>query len=385
LKREPAKPENSLQARFGNGYVGANGVRPSIAEYPVLQQPHAKADGYSPDERRRQIRVARPGSIVMVRVVLLLLIIFSGLSQAQEAQKVRVGLGYLPDVQFAPFYLGVVQGLYEKQGLEVEFQHGFVTELYPLLAQGKLDFVVGDAEDVMSLPIETPFKYLMAMYQKVPNALFSLADKNIKTIQDLKGKRIGIPGMFGSSYTSLQAVLQAAGLTEQDVTLEQIGFTQLEAVLSNRVDVAMGFINNEPIVLKNQGVDINVIDAGMYNPAPGNGIMTSEAVFENPDLVKRFISASQEALAVTIQDPQKAFDASKQYVENLGDDRMEVLMTSIALYSSDYTREMGLGFTSPEGWQKTLELLTSTGRVTTDLPAAAFYSNAFLTSGVGNH
>jgi NitT/TauT family transport system substrate-binding protein len=321
---------------------------------------------------------------LFISVVLLLLIAFVSLSQAQETQKVLVGLGYLPDVQFAPFYLGVVEGLYKAEGLEVEFQHGFATELYPLLAQGKIDFVVGDAEDVMSLPVETPFKYLMAMYQKVPNALFSLADKNIKTLQDLKGKKIGIPGMFGSSYTSFQAVLQAAGLTESDVTVEQIGFTQIEAVLSNRVDVAMGFINNEPIVLKNQGVAINVIDAGSYNPAPGNGVMTTATMLENPELVKHFIKATQEALALTRQDPQKAFEASKQFVENLGDDRMEVLMTSVALYSSDYTKEMGLGFTNPEGWQKTLELLTSTGRVTTDLPADSFYSNEFLTPGIGN-
>jgi NitT/TauT family transport system substrate-binding protein len=326
---------------------------------------------------------------MVYRVVLLLLIAFVSLSQAQDqdintSQKVRVGLGYLPDVQFAPFYLGVVEGLYEAQGLEVEFQHGFTTELYPLLAQGKLEFVVGDAEDVMTFQTTTPFKYLLAMYQRVPNALFSLKDKNIITIEDLRGKKIGIPGMFGSSYTSLQAVLQAAGLSEGDVTIEQIGFTQLEAILSNRVDVAMGFINNEPIVLKNQGVDINVIDAGVYNPAPGNGIMTSDAVLADTYLVKRFISASQEALALTVQDPQRAFEASKQYVENLGDDRMEVLMTSVALYSSEYTKENGLGFTNPEGWERTLELLTSSSRVTTELPADAFYSNDFLTTGVGN-
>jgi NitT/TauT family transport system substrate-binding protein len=318
----------------------------------------------------------------VIRGVLLLLIALS-LSQAQELQKVRVGLGYLPDVQFAPFYLGVVEGLYEKAGLEVEFQHGFVTELYPLLAQGDLDFVVGDAEDTMSFPSNPPFKYLLAMYQKTPSALFSVVDKNITTIEDLKGMKIGMPGLFGSSYTSLQAVLQAAGLSEQDVTIEQIGFTQVEAVLSDRVDVAMGYINNEPIILKNQGTAISVIDAGSYNPAPGNGVMTTEKMLENTELVRSFLKATQEALAMTIEDPQKAFDASKQYVENLGEDRMEVLMTSIALYTSEYTKTNGIGFTDPEGWEKTLELLTSTGRVTTDLPANAFYSNEFLTPGIG--
>jgi NitT/TauT family transport system substrate-binding protein len=319
----------------------------------------------------------------MVRVVLVLLIFLSFAS----AEKVRVGLGYLPDVQFAPFYVGVVERLYEAQGLEVEFQHGFVTELYPLLVQGQLDFVVGDAEDVIALRAqeENPvlFKYLLAMYQKVPTALFSLSEKGIDDISDLKGKTLGIPGLFGSSYTSLQATLQAAGLTEQDLKIEQIGFTQLEAVLSGRVDVAMGFINNEPIVLKNQGQAINVISAGDYNPSTGNGVITTDAMLENADLVRRFLKATQQAMLLTIQDPQKAFAASKVYVENLDDDRLEVLMASIPLYTSDFTKEHEIGYSNPEGWQKTLELLISTGRVKTDLPAETFYSNEYLTPEIG--
>jgi NitT/TauT family transport system substrate-binding protein len=319
----------------------------------------------------------------MVRVLLGLLIFFSFAS----AEKVRVGLGYIPHEQFAPFYVGVVEKLYEAQGLEVEFQHGFVTELYPLLAQGQLDFVVGDAEDVIILRSQEenalPFKYLMAMYQRVPVALFSLKDKSIGNLSDLKGKTLGIPGLFGSSYTSLQATLQAAGLSEQDLNIEQIGFTQLEAVLSGRVDVAMGFINNEPIVLKNQGVNVNVIPAGDYNPSAGNGIITTDSMLENQDLVRRFLKATQEAMLLTIQEPEKAFEASKVYVQNLSEDRLEVLLTSIPLYTSEVTKEHGIGYTDPEGWQKTLELLISTGRVQTDLPAEVFYSNDYLTTGIG--
>jgi NitT/TauT family transport system substrate-binding protein len=223
----------------------------------------------------------------------------------------------------------------------------------------------------------------MAMYQHVPSALFSLGAKNIKTLEDLKGKRLGMPGLSGTSYTSLQAVMQAAGFTEQDIVIEQIGFTQLEALLSNRVDVAMGFINNEPIILKNQGFAINVIDAGSYNPSAGNGIITTEAVLANADLVRRFVRASQKALLETIQHPEQAFEASKTYVQNLTDDRMEVLMTSIPLYTSALTQKNGIGYSDPAGWQKTLELLTTTGRIATDLPAETFYSNDYLTPELG--
>ena len=231
-------------------------------------------------------------------------------------------------------------------------------------------------------PEGAPFVYLMALYQRVPNALFSMPGAGIEAPEDLRGKRIGMPGLFGSSYTSLQAVLGAAGLTEDDVTIEQIGFTQAEAVLSGRVDVAMGYVNNEPVVLGARGVGVDVLPAGPYNPSAGNGVVTTDEVLENEGLVRRFLSATQEALALTLEDPERAFAASAMYVENLGEDRLEVLKASLPLYTSPFTNENGLGYTDPQGWERTLALLTSTGRVTTDLPAEAFFSNAYLTPGV---
>ncbi len=313
-------------------------------------------------------------------VVLLAVLLSLGMAQTQ---KVRVGLGYLPDVQFAPFYAGVVEGLYGKRGLEVEFQHGFASELYPLLAQGRLDFVVADAEDVIALRAQgTPLKYVLALYQSVPNALFSRAEKNITSVRDLKGKTIGIPGLFGTSYTSLQAMLRAAGLRESDVKIEQIGFTQAEAIVTGRVDVAMGFVNNEPIVLEARGIRLNVIPAGPYNLSPGVGVISTDRVLENADLARRFVQATQEALALTLRETRKAFEASKKYVQNLQEDRFRVLEVSLRLYQSPYTRQNGLGFSNPQGWQSGRNLLRQTGRVRTDLPATAFYTNEFLQRGV---
>lgn len=308
---------------------------------------------------------------------LLLLLLLLGLAQAQ---KVRVGLGYLPDVQFAPFYVGAVEQIYGKRGLDVEFQHGFSSELYPLLAQGRLDFVVADAEDVIALRAQgTPLKYVLAMYQEVPNALFSLPEKNIKTVRDLKGKSIGIPGRFGTSFTSLQAVLRAAGLTESDVRIVEVGFTQAEAVVRGRVDVAMGFINNEPVVLKAQGIALNVLAAGPYNRSPGVGVISTDKVLENTDLSRRFVQATQEALALTLREPRKAFEAAKRYIPNLSEDRYAVLQASLPLYQSNFSRREGLGFSNPSGWDSALALLKGSKRVNTNLPASAFYSNAFLT------
>ena len=317
--------------------------------------------------------------MTMLRYTTLLLFL---LTASAGAQSIRVGLGYLPDVQFAPFYAADVLGLYEEQGLEVEFQHGFVSELYPLLAQGRLDFVVGDAEDVITLRTQDadtlPFVYLMALFQRVPSALFSLSDKGITDIEDLAGTTVGLPGLFGSSYTSFQGVLQAANLQDTDLSVEQIGFTQLEALLGGRVDVAMGFVNNEPLVLAQRGVEVNIIPAGDYNPAPGAGVVTTETVLENDDLVRRFVAASQEGLALTLAEPRRAFEASEAFVENLDEDRFAVLEATLPLYTSPYSEANGVGFTDPTRWADALELLQEVGRVQTDLPADTFYSNDYL-------
>ncbi len=334
--------------------------------------------------RTRSLNRSKIPSLSSVFVVAILASALFGGARAQTAadvQTVRVGLGYLPDVQFASFYAAQERGFYAEEGLEVTFQHGFASELYPLLAQGKLDFVVGDAEDVITLraqdPEQTPFVYVMALFQQVPNALFSLAEKEITTPADLEGKTVGIPGLFGSSYTAFQAVLRAADLEEADVTVEQIGFTQLEAVVSGRVDVALGFVNNEPLVLAAQGVAVEVIPVGPYSPAPGSGVVTTDAVAEG-GLTEGFLRASQRGVAFTLTDPEGAFSASQSFVENLDEARFAVLEATLPLWESPYSRENGVGFSDPAKWQELLTLLRETGRVETDLPAETFFSNAYL-------
>src|SRR5262245_30815083 len=122
-----------------------------------------------------------------------------------------VGLGYIPSVQFAQFYLAQQAGYYAEAGLDVEFQNKIDPDLIPLVGAGTIDLGIGDGTSVMPAASNgIPIRYIATIYGQFPNILFAKASSGIKTVADLKGKRIGTPGRFGSGWIFLQALLGTA-------------------------------------------------------------------------------------------------------------------------------------------------------------------------------
>ena len=310
--------------------------------------------------------------------------LLSGLqtSSAQSA-KVTLGLGYIPNIQFAPFYVALEQGSFKAEGFDVALEHGYASQLLPLLLAGRIDYLVGDAEDaVFARAQNQPLRYVLAMYQSLPVTLFSLSEKKISKLSDLKGKTIGIPGPFGSSYYALQSALSKNKLTDQDVTLQTVGYAQLEAVRGGKVDAALGFINNEPLTLKKSGVAVNTLSLSSFYPMVGNGVITTDKTLSNAASAKKFLRAIQKGIAFTVKNPQKAFEDSKKYVDKLDAGQLEVLNASIPLMKSAYTAKNGLGFSDTGNWSRALSYLKNSGQLKSSLPSSAFYSNAYLQKGI---
>src|SRR5258708_4841642 len=146
--------------------------------------------------------------------------------------KLVVGLGYIPSVQFAPFYLARQAGYYSDAGLEVEFQNKVDPDLITLVGQGAIDVVIGDGTSVIPAVSQgIPIKYIATIYGQFPNVVFAKASSGIAVAADLKGKKVGTPGRYGSGWIMLQALLGSAGLTTSDIdVVEYPDYTQRAAV-----------------------------------------------------------------------------------------------------------------------------------------------------------
>jgi len=302
------------------------------------------------------MRSNRPLILLLILLALVISACAGDETPAFEAPltAVRLPMGYIPDPQYAPFYVALDKGYFRDAGFEVEFDYGFETDGVALVGAGELPFAIVSGDQViLARAQDVPIVYVMEWFQRFPIAVISMADAGIEKPGDLAGRRIGLPGFFGASYVGYAGLLEAAGLSQEDVVAEDIGFTQVETLLAGQADAVVGYANNEPLQLQAQGQDINVIYVADAVDMVANGLIANETLIaENPDQVQRFVGAVLNGLADTLANPEEAFEISKRYVEGLDDGRYGVLEASLPLWQADR-----LGVTELGSWQKTQEAL----------------------------
>jgi NitT/TauT family transport system substrate-binding protein len=264
----------------------------------------------------------------MSRVLLLALVLVAcqapTASESEPAlRQVTLLLGFRPDVQFAPFYVAQQEGFYADAGLAVEIEHQQAPDVQRLVADGQAEFGVADATDVMIARTSgIPIRYVSTLYQGFPVALIGDAATVPATPSGLAGMTIGTPGRFGSSWHALLALLQAGGLTEDDVAIREYPqFNQVDGLTNGDVDLITGFRNNEPLRLQARGLEVGLLTVDREAPLPGPGVIVGDDLLgTEPDLVRAFAEATAAAQAAVIDDPDLGFAAAQEAVPAIAED-----------------------------------------------------------------
>ncbi|HEY4189153.1 MAG TPA: ABC transporter substrate-binding protein [Candidatus Limnocylindrales bacterium] len=294
-----------------------------------------------------------------------------------------VGLGYIPSVQFAQFYLADQAGYYRDAGLTVDLQNGRDADLVTLIGQGAID--IGNSDGTSVIPAVSqgiPIVYAATIYGQFPSIVLAKADSGIKTAADLKGKKIGTPGKYGSSWIMLQALLGSANLTTNDVTIvEYPDYGQATALQQGAVDAATGFANNEPIQLRKAGIEPVVLTVDAIVPLPGPGLVTGTTTLSaKHDALAAFTAATIHAMNDIAADPQKGLDATFKAVPDLAQDpdlQKQILDATIATWKNTRTNSP-YGVIDYDGWKASLEYMTTLGLVPNPVTVDQLVTNSLL-------
>jgi NitT/TauT family transport system substrate-binding protein len=290
-----------------------------------------------------------------------------------------LGVGFIPNVQFAPFYVAQNKGFFAEEGLEVEIEYGFEDDFVALAAQGDREFAVASGDQVILAKSQgVPITYIMKWYERYPVALMIPSAKGISQPEDLSGIKVGLPGFFGASFVGWKALAHSAGIDEGDVSVEEIGFTQAAAIQQGTVDAAVVYIANEPIQLRNEGIDVEVIQVSDYIDLVANGLVVGEKLMtDNPELVQRMVKATLRGIDYTINNPDETFEIVRRVIPEISDEdaptQRQVLDASIELWRSDE-----LGVSSQQAWQDSVDFMKETGLLENNVEPETLYTNKFV-------
>ncbi|HET7028884.1 MAG TPA: ABC transporter substrate-binding protein [Candidatus Limnocylindrales bacterium] len=306
-------------------------------------------------------------------------------SAPTAAVKLTVGLGYIPSVQFAPFYLAQQQGFYAAEGLAVTFQNAIDADLVPKVGSGQVDIGLSDGTSVIPAVSQgVPIRYVATVYGKFPSIVFAKASSGITSAADLKGKRIGIPGQYGSSWVMLQALLASASLRPADVTIvEYPDFGQGAALSQGAIDAATGFVNNEPVQLERSGTKASILAIDAITPLPGPGLIVGTTTAQaKGGAIAGFVRATLKAMNQIRATPSAGVDAAVAAESTLGQDRdlqAAILAATIAAWAPPGAAADAplTGQIDTAGWQKSIDYLATLGLVANPVKIDDVVSSAF--------
>jgi NitT/TauT family transport system substrate-binding protein len=312
-------------------------------------------------------------------LIFVFLICACGKKPSGNLTQERLPLGYIPDVQFSPLYVAVEKGYFREAGIQVTFDYSMETDITALVGADQIQFGVVSGEQVLLARAQgLPIVYVAAWYQQYPVSVVAKAERNIQTPSDLRGKTIGLPGLYGANYIGLRALLHAGGLSESDVKLDSINYTQVEALATGRDQAVSVYTNNEPVQLRDQGYTLTEMRVADYVQLASNGLITNEkTIANNPNLVRRMVKALLHGLADTIADPQAAYQTSKGFVQNLA--QLDAVVQKQKLATSiDLWKAPRLGYSQPKSWESMQAVLLDMGLLSKPLDLSTAFSNDFL-------
>jgi NitT/TauT family transport system substrate-binding protein len=296
--------------------------------------------------------------------------------------RLTIGLTYVPNVQFAPFYLAKQRGYFDEAGVDVTLRHhGESEDLFGALSGGREQIVVAGGDEMLQARAQgVDVVSIATLYQTYPVTLIVPEGSDITAPEHLAGRTVGIPGPYGETYFGLLAMLKAAGLTEADLTIASIGYTQQAALAGGHVDAVMGFVNNDIPQFRATGLAVSAVEIGDV-PLVGIGLGTTTRATQQLGAGLRGVTeAVARAVADIAADSALAVEAAADEIPGTVTEEQRAIMTAVAeatvpLYG-DLTATWGLH--DSQRWEEMATTMLELGLIENEVGAATAFTNDFL-------
>jgi putative hydroxymethylpyrimidine transport system substrate-binding protein len=269
---------------------------------------------------------------------------------SDHAQSVSLMLDWFPNADHVGIYQALANGDFRQAGLNVHIQvPSDPSSPLKLLAAGKVDMAITyEPELLLARNQNLPVVSVAALVQQPLTSIVSLGSKHIKSVADLRGKRVGDAGIpYQHAY--LSTILAHAGVPAGSVKELNVGANLLPAMLTGRVDATLGaYWNYEAVQLAQMGKHPNVIRMNQVGVPNYDELVLAVRIHTlstHEDEIRRFVQALARGYQSVRSDPQAA--VKNLVSQNSGLDPKLQLASVKATLPAFFPSSPG----NPWGWQ----------------------------------
>lgn len=287
------------------------------------------------------------------------------------------GLEALDD---AHVWAAIEMGYFEEEGLEVIVEQSIGTTDVRMVSFGQAEFCIPAPVGLMvAREAGMPLVSVFQIDTRENWAIAMKSDSDIKTWQDVKGKRVALGDAAWQTY--FEVFLVAAGLELDDVEYVVAGENRAQAVQQDQADLVLTW-EKEYQLWQAKGMDFKVLRAEEIVPGCANSlIVTMDMVKNEPEVIEKFGRAYAKGLLFTKLNPEAAADiVTKKFPAlNLSREEAYPAIEGLVYITHDHhVEEFGYGWHDKDEWEivKANGLLTDS--FTEDIPVEEYYTNEFV-------
>jgi NitT/TauT family transport system substrate-binding protein len=304
---------------------------------------------------------------------------------AETLTKASLRLKWLPQAQFAGFYVALAKGYYKAEGIDLAINPGgpnLLTE--NLVATGADTFGLSGGTDSVFAARDKglPVVCIGVSHQITPFIFVTRKDGPVKTLQDFKGKTVTT--WFTGANHVLNGMLAKEGIKADELKIQpqQVSVTPF---VDGNVDVITATYYNEFYTIQSRMPkdSLKTFVAEDYGITfPRDTLIVAETTAkEKPDLVKAFLRASLKGWKEAFADPKGAIDTVMAVAPTLERPQQEFMLTEVKrLMTAGKAAQNGLFWIDPDAVKTAHDFFLKYGVISKPLDLAVAFDASFIES-----
>jgi two-component system cell cycle sensor histidine kinase/response regulator CckA len=290
-----------------------------------------------------------------------LFVALAGLLAGQPKDRVVLQLSYTHQFEFAGFYAAQFKGFFADEGLKVEIREGSFNRRPNIeLAEGRAHYGTGSATYLLDRLNGAPLVLVSTIYQHSLLALMVPLASDIRSPEDLRGKRVASSGR----HPEIFAMFMAEGVPLESITRVDDTW-EVNEIVTGQAEAQTVFITDLPYDMQQQGFPVRLIRPQDYGvDFYGDSLFTSEKEWrEHPQRVAAMRRATLRGWQYALDHPEEVID----YIIATYPDRPAKVTRDRLRYEARMTARqvnadlLELGHVNPQRWRRSGEIFVQLG------------------------